>query len=445
MAVTGLLTGFAGWAGLGCSVDDPAPDAASTSVGGASTTDGGTMGTAAATTDGPAGRRASGSTTPVGTVETTESTPDGPGGTVPTAENDELFEIDQWERHVLDDARPDRALFVSGADLDEDGDTDVVSGAWWYENTGSNDGPWPRRELGGSLRNHAIVGDLDVDGHLDVLGTAGVGSAANADFAFAKGDGDGGFAITDAVATGEGDFLQGACVARFEPDGPLQIALSWHQAGRGIQLLTVPASPTEGPWSWERIEEFSQDEALSCGDIDADGDQDLLLGTRWLRNDGDGWSLQSVADVDGSPDRNRLVDMDGDGRLDAVVGFEAISVEGKLAWYQQPESLAEPWPERLIADDVVGPMSVGVADLDRDGDVDVVVGEHNLARPDDARLLLFENVDGVGTNWKVHQIYQGDEHHDGAEIVDIDSDGDLDILSIGWGHSRVLLYENLAR
>jgi hypothetical protein len=152
-----------------------------------------------------------------------------------------------------------------------------------------------------------------------------------------------------------------------------------------------------------------------------------------------------VSDVDGDPDRNRLVDMNGDGRLDAVVGFQAISVEGKLAWYQQPESLGEPWTEQVIASDVVGPMSVGVADLDDDGDPDVVVGEHNLASPDDARLLVYENTDGAGTSWQVHTVHRGDEHHDGAELVDIDADGDLDIVSIGWGHGRVVLYENLSR
>ena len=38
----------------------------------------------------------------------------------------------------------------------------------------------------------------------------------------------------------------------------------------------------------------------------------------------------------------------------------------------------------------------------------------------------------------------GDAHHDGAYVIDIDSDGDENILLNGWGHNRVLLYENLS-
>jgi hypothetical protein len=89
-------------------------------------------------------------------------------------------------------------------------------------------------------------------------------------------------------------------------------------------------------------------------------------------------------------------------------------------------------------------MSLDVADMDNDRDVDVVVGEHNLSDPSNARLLVYENVDGQGTSWTPHTVYTGDEHHQGAQVVDIDDDGDLDIISIGWSHNRVLLYENEA-
>ena len=81
--------------------------------------------------------------------------------------------------------------------------------------------------------------------------------------------------------------------------------------------------------------------------------------------------------------------------------------------------------------------------MDADGDLDVVVGEHRTSQPQKASLFVFENLDGKGAQWQRHMIYQGDEHHDGAQVVDIDSDGDMDIISIGWTHNKVLLYENL--
>ena len=88
-------------------------------------------------------------------------------------------------------------------------------------------------------------------------------------------------------------------------------------------------------------------------------------------------------------------------------------------------------------------MSLSVADMDRDGDPDLVVGEHNYKEPATAKLIIFENL-GAGKRWRQHVVHTGDEHHDGAVTIDIDSDGDWDIISLGWSHPNVLLYENLA-
>ena len=349
--------------------------------------------------------------------------------------------LGQWQRHVIDDNRPWRALFVLAGDLNQDGLSDVVTGGWWYRNPGTAGGTWVRTPIGAGLNNVAAVYDFDGDGDLDLLGGQGEGNADNVRLAWARNDGQGAFTVLTNLANGEGDFLQGVAVGRWHGDA-LTVALSWHKDESGVQALQVPTNPSTEPWTWQRLTTTTQHEALSSGDIDRDGDLDLLLGTIWLRNDGPGqWQPLSLHTTTAKPDRNRLVDMNGDGRLDAVVSYEAVSKPGLVAWYEQGVEPTAPWREHQIAM-VTGPMSLDVADLDEDGDLDLVVGEHNLANPAAAALYLFENSDGRSESWRQYLVHRGDEHHDGAQLVDIDGDGDRDIISIGWGHKQLLLYEN---
>jgi hypothetical protein len=350
--------------------------------------------------------------------------------------------LDNWQRHVIDSAKPWRAVFITSADIDGDGNIDISTGGWWYKNPGTPGSTWVRNTLGAPLNNMAAVYDFDGDSDIDVLGTQGKGSGANASFVWAQNDGSGSFIILDNIEDGDGDFLQGVAIDYYQTEGNPQVALSWHIGGKGVQALTIPSSPASQTWQWNKLSSTSQNEDLSSGDIDRDGDIDLLLGTIWLSNDDGSWSTHVITGNSEDPDRNRLADVNGDGKLDAVVGFEAISTSGKLVWYQQGVSATSEWSEHLIAE-VVGPMSLDVADMDQDGDFDIVVGEHNLSDPSSASLYIFENTDGKGDSWSVHTVYVGDEHHDGAQVVDIDDDGDLDIISIGWGHDQVLLYENI--
>src|SRR5262245_19280367 len=111
------------------------------------------------------------------------------------------------------------------------------------------------------------VYDFDGDGDLDVLGTQGQSNRPNAELVWARNDGTGLFTIQHNIAKGEGDFLQGVAVGRFQSAGPLEVALSWHEANKGIQILTVPVDAANQAWTWRQATPVGQDEALSAGDI----------------------------------------------------------------------------------------------------------------------------------------------------------------------------------
>jgi hypothetical protein len=350
--------------------------------------------------------------------------------------------LDRWRRHVLDGAKPWQTVFVTSADVDRDGWPDVLTGGHWYRNPGRIAGNWVRREIGAPLHNLAAAVDFDNDRWVDVLGTDG--KLDGKGLYWARNDRKGGFTVAGKVADGGGDFLQGVASTGLDVRAVWQVALSWHVSPGGVELLTVPASPAQTPWSLSAISPATQNEALSAGDIDRDGDLDLLLGTKWLRNDGSSFTALTLNPTPAVPDRNRLVDVNGDGRLDAVIGFEANSALERVAWYEQPASPTGIWIEHVVAP-IVSPMSLDAGDLDNDGDIDLVAGEHNLVDSYAARAFVFENADGRGLLWRAHLIYHGDEHHDGTQLFDLDRDGDLDVVTIGWRNMQVIVYENLAR
>ncbi len=369
-----------------------------------------------------------------------------------------------WARHVIDDDRPGQATFIHSEDLDGDGLRDLVSGGYWYRNPGMPGGKWVRHSIGELATDAALLADFDGDGDTDILATgwrgynekpsllARIRKRLDADavpfgnfgsrLVWAENDGAGNFTVHANIQQANGDFLQGVAMVPGGDGLPRQILLSWHQEGVGLQGISVPGRVREDLWPWSLVTEVSQAEALTVADLNADGQDEIVLGTIVLESGKDGGWYPVVVDAGAQkPDRNRVADMDGDGRADIVVGFEAVSRDGELVWYRQPAMPDQGWQKHLIAT-VTGPMSLDIADIDGDGDPDVVVGEHNLQHPEQARLIWFENT-GSGTRWLGHLVHMGDEHHDGALAIDIDNDGDLDLVSIGWGHHRVLLYEQL--
>lgn len=360
-----------------------------------------------------------------------------------------------WPRHVIDDARPGQAVNVLPADLDGDGLVDVVTGACWYQNPGTLDKSWQRRELGSGRGNALLTIDLDADDTLDVLSTAWSGYSTPTLMARLKakvGLGPDPWqkqgntlivhfnpASTDAQSTVvaqslPGDWPHGTTTAT--DNGRVSVSLSMHGPNTPVVTLAVPEDAASGDWDVISESPHSQNEALSAVDVDLDGRMDLVTGTQWI--DGSTGDVHQIGMSTTVPDRHVVIPARVNQPLQVVVGDEAISRAGRITLYSYATGTWTAQPVGVLT----GPMSLDVGDIDLDGDVDIVAGEHNLDDPSRARLVWFERRAHV---WVPHLIGRGDEHHDGAQLADFDGDGDLDVVSIGWGHGRVLMYENPRR
>ena len=369
-----------------------------------------------------------------------------------------------WKKVIIDTSMTSKSLFIYTVDVDSDGDIDILTGDSLYRNTGAPDFNYNKEKIGENANNVVMVYDFDHDGSPDVLASKwkGLGyqpglvlrvkkklgltdkkeNTNGNEFVLLINNGKGEFRAFDNISAAKGDFLQG--IKTIVRDGKTFVMLSWHKAGYGIQSFQVPDNPEKDKWLWRKESDFSQDEGLSVADIDGDNNKDILLGTKWLQSLDNGWQLHTIYNTDKNPDRNLLVDLNQDRKLDAVVGYEAISKLGRIAWYEQGGDVNTTWKEHVIAK-IIGPMSLDAGDVDLDGDKDLVVGEHNIKHPEAARLFVYYNNLATHKKWDVKVIAEGEEHHMGAKLMDYDQDGDLDVLSIGWSHDKLYLYVNPRR
>src|SRR5262249_31766857 len=84
-----------------------------------------------------------------------------------------------------------------------------------------------------------------------------------------------------------------------------------------------------------------------------------------------------------------LADLDGDGDLDVLI---TTSGSSRLAWFENLDGAGSFGPARAFATTTATVTDLAVADLDGDGDLDVLA-----ASPDDGTIAWYENIDGAGT------------------------------------------------
>lgn len=350
-----------------------------------------------------------------------------------------------WTYIAVDKQKTDAAFGLAFSDLDGDGRLDIVSGRYWYRNPGGDlTGTWQRHEIH-RTSDAMLALDVDGDGRPDVIaqGPAGDGSAV-----FWHKPLDAAATRWSTVAVGKVPGVsrdlpgQGYVVARLEPGPRPQIVLA---GDFGLYYFRIPDQPAAGGWPRVQIAGDATQEGIDAGDIDGDGRVDVAgsahLDPRapgrevvWWRNPGIGagsWTRHAVGTTAVEIDRLRLPDINGDGRLDIVVtDTEYRRGFGNLYWFEHLRGGR--WLRHLIAGNLGALHSLDMGDLNGDGQVDLVVGEH---RGHGLRIIIWENV-GRGATWRARVIDAGKESHLGTRLADLRGHGPLDIVSIAFDTSQ---------
>jgi len=328
-----------------------------------------------------------------------------------------------------------------GLDMgDANGDEmlDIVSGRYIYLNPGGDmTGKWDRVELPENVDGFLFL-DVDGDENADII-AQGLPNLYWYEATDASGKNWKGKIIGEIPATSHVN-SQGFERGQIIPGGKEEFVI----AGAGdVYLFEIPADPQE-TWKRTLIGANTSDEGIGLGDMDGDGDLDIATGRRaegadeplilvWFENPGSSgqapWHATEIGRSNHAIDRVEIADLDGDQRSDIIVAEErypGLEPDASLFWFRQPEDHTRKWNRQAVVTQY-SMNNLDIADLDADGDIDLVTNEHKGETHETQHWIN----DGLG-NFSKRIIDTGKENHLGSQLADLDGDGDLDLVGAGW-------------
>lgn len=111
----------------------------------------------------------------------------------------------------------------------------------------------------------------------------------------------------------------------------------------------------------------------------------------------------------------------------------------RLAWFEHPGDLTQSPCKMHVIDQVRSPHSPAVSDLDGDGQLEIVCGEHDPFYPyrSRCRVYVYKTADPRGRAWTHHVIDGRFSSHVGTRLVELEP-GCLGIISHSWLEFRYL-------
>ncbi|HNX34323.1 MAG TPA: HEAT repeat domain-containing protein [Kiritimatiellia bacterium] len=294
-------------------------------------------------------------------------------------------------------------------DVNKDGKPDIVSGGWfsktsfWFENTcGKNNGLWPVHTID-PLGNHETGTLEDIDG--------------------------------------DGKALE------FLPQSHITV---WYEVGKGTNGEPTLVRHT--------VSEKKNVLGAGSGDLNGDGRPDIIRPDVWFEAPKDirngAWTEHPIAlgTKDGKVDHTSNIivfDVNKDGLNDILV---STAHKYGIFWYEQKRDAAGAiaWAPHVIDDTWSQPHYLCFADIDKDGNKEIVIGKrfmaHNGGDPDELGkqcVFYYRFTPGANPVFRKHVITYDEGIGAGLNTVaeDMDGDGDIDLVTTGkWGGP--VLFEN---
>ncbi len=379
----------------------------------------------------------------------------------------------RWKKHDINAKSVFEAAGVF--DVDNDGKLDIVSGDTWY-----NAPDWktyPVRKLepaGRTYRNcfATLPFDVNADGKMDFVSV----SYFNKDVFWVENPGKKGETWTYHEIDKPGP-SEAAVAVDVDGDGVLDIlpntvnTVVWYSP-----VDVLESGPTKRmTFLKHNFGNAAAGHGVGTGDVNGDGRSDLLTPKGWFENPGDPkagtWTWHPDWNLGSTGIQILAKDVDGDGLSDLVYGSgHAFG----LFWEKQGKSAsgARTWTKATIDDKLSSVHTLLWADLNGDGLAnELVTGKRVYAHEIEpgeveAPVIAYFTYDQTGKKWDRHVIFQGEAATNAPKegalrdaqkdfpagtagtglqmtAIDIDNDGDLDLVCPG--KSGLYLFENLTK